>query len=534
MGMVLSLMGKKWFAGILLLLLSSLFLSSCAPCSEGIIILDGSLEDAALPEGLLPWSLSLEDDRSLRLRKEPPGEGTIPVGRISFLVKEPYEVVVEGPPGTSITTIHRTILAPATQLHEPLFSLAEEQVREYFSTGGELPQGVQMLPLEDISLPLRALPLDRNGILLYPDKASYPLIREEILIFETIPPEEQGFLNRNRYTRAYNAFQAAFSSLYAALKEDHSDRISENPPAMVGWISSVGDMMFERGVAPALAAPGGEERVFTDTLPILKGSDLTVGNLEGTISSGRRATVKSYTFSFPESILPPLKYAGFDYLMLTNNHIWDYGEEGFLDTLKALERAGIPTSGAGENLQQASRPWETTIAGQAVKVLSVGAYPRERNGFDGRSEAAATEQRSGILFTRRGAEEAISTAFSGEESFNIIYVHGGWEWKDAPDDYYEKLYRSFINQGAHLVVGSHPHVLQRMESYQGGLIAYSLGNFIFPGMEGMKDAEESLILKVGIMEGRILYVDPVPARLNGISVERRRDEEQLLEFLKLP
>ena len=91
-----------------------------------------------------------------------------------------------------------------------------------------------------------------------------------------------------------------------------------------------------------------------------------------------------------------------------------------------------------------------------------------------------------------------------------------------PSESQRALYRRFIDSGADLVLGHHSHVVQGLEAYRGRLIAYSLGNFVFPGMFGTDYGEESLFLRVGVVDGAIRYVEPVPVRIDHqvISIDR--------------
>ena len=112
---------------------------------------------------------------------------------------------------------------------------------------------------------------------------------------------------------------------------------------------------------------------------------------------------------------------------------------------------------------------------------------------------------------------AAAAAFS-PLAFNVALVHGGEEWSTRPTAEQQRLYRGLVEAGADVVIGSHPHVLQPMEAYRGRLIAYSLGNFLFPGMEGTPGGEESTILRIGVMNGRVLYLQSYPVHLSGTSV----------------
>ncbi|HTP59871.1 MAG TPA: CapA family protein, partial [Spirochaetia bacterium] len=278
-----------------------------------------------------------------------------------------------------------------------------------------------------------------------------------------------------------------------------------------------------RGVDNSLLENGGLDRVFGDTLALLRGSDLLLGNLESSAALAGTAQNKSYTFRFRGEAVGRLKDAGFSYLSLANNHTFDFGTEGFLQTLAALSRWGVATSGAGADLTEASRPWVFHVGQQEIRVLSFGDFPVDRTGFDGRAEEAARDSRPGILWLDERGIQIAARAFSGQESFNVAFVHGGEEWRNSPTAEQKRLYRELVHDGADLVIGAHPHVLEGMEAIDGSLIAYSLGNFLFPGMGGTPGGEDSVILRLGVYHGSVRYVQAFPVRLRDRTVRRAAD-----------
>ena len=350
----------------------------------------------------------------------------------------------------------------------------------------------RLAPLSEVVLPEVALPVDSA----FPDQDGYPFWNDVIL---TLTADDQ------RLRDWYAGIPARESSL---------------PQGSILWLGAVGDVMPARGVDAALLAPGGIERVFGDTLPVLKSCGLLLGNLESSTASGGAPQRKSYTFRFRADALGKLKDAGFSWLSLTNNHTFDFGRSGFLETLAALSRWGIPTSGAGADISQASLPSVLTAGTAEVRILSFGAYPVERTGFNGYTVARAGPSRPGILWLDDDGFAAASRAFTAG-AVNVAFVHGGQEWSGTPTDEQVRLYRELIRRGATIVLGAHPHVLQRMEACEGGLIAYSLGNFLFPGMDGTPGGEDSEILRLGIFGGKVRYVQAVPVRLNGDTVRLR-------------
>jgi hypothetical protein len=436
-----------------------------------VVLLAVASRLAALPVTLLcPEELRPSWDRLVASHPLPAETSALPDAVPAILVVRQGE-----PPGARV--FDRVLAAPAARMRPDGTAAESEPVR--------------IVPLESVRLPDVALPVDG----LTADQPGYPM--EAAVSLELEGGDEE--------------LRAWYETLPPA--PVHA------PAAAVAWVGAVGDVMPARGVDAALRSPGGVERVFADTLEVLRSCSFLVGNLEAPATNRGQPARKSYTFRFDARALEPLARAGFTYLSVANNHSFDFGPEGFLDTLEALRSAGIGTAGAGPDLRSAERPFETTAAGAPVKVLSFSAYPVERSGFDGRRVTRAREDAPGVLWLDDEGLAAAAAAFS-RGSFNIAVVHGGEEWDPRSTPAQERGYRALVDAGADLVIGSHPHVLQALEAYHGALIAYSLGNFLFPGMDGTAGGEDSAILLIGVMDGAIRYVQEYPVRLRGTTVHR--------------
>ena len=402
--------------------------------------------------------------------------------------------------------LERTWLAPAAPLWQAGRVLGASEPTP--DRAGEL------VALREISLPLTALPVEGRVA----GDEGYPYVQQLVL---ELRPDRLGLA-------ADDEQREALAAWFARLPAD------ERPAPSVAWLGGVGDLMVARGVTRLLDRADGLEVVFGDVLGLMQDVGLLLGNLEGAVTTRGVPLEKTFTFRFHPRVLGPLAEAGFDYLSVVNNHSWDYAEVGFRDTLAHLRASGMATSGAGLSLDEASRPYETVLGprgqadsrtsvspgGTAVRILSVGAYPLERSGFDGARETPAGPDRPGVLWAdprnpaaQREAFAAIEASF-GPATFDVVMVHGGPEWALHPSAGQRELYRSFVDAGADLVLGHHSHVVQGLESYRGGLIAHSLGNFVFPGMFVTEFGEESIFLRIGLVDGEIRYVDPVPVRID--------------------
>jgi poly-gamma-glutamate capsule biosynthesis protein CapA/YwtB (metallophosphatase superfamily) len=235
----------------------------------------------------------------------------------------------------------------------------------------------------------------------------------------------------------------------------------------------VGDIMLDDGPGKVISR-GGDP--FASFATLLKGADYTIGNLECPIATvGRPLENKIVSFRAHPRVLP-LLVGRFDALSVANNHSGDYGQAAFLETLGLLAGQGIAAFGGGRQLAEAHRPLWIARGGLRIAVL---AY----NEFKPRSFEAGAEW-PGIAWSEDSQVVAdIGEARGAGADLVIPFMHWGWEREPQPSERQRQLARLMIDAGADLVIGGHPHVTQGVEYYQGKLIVYSLGNFIFDGFD---------------------------------------------------
>ena len=188
---------------------------------------------------------------------------------------------------------------------------------------------------------------------------------------------------------------------------------------------------------------------------IFSADDLTIANFEGTLTESTEREDKQFAFKAPASYANILTAGSVEAVNTANNHSHDYGEESFNDTLKALDAANIIHFGYDETAV-------TEVKG--VKVGLVGIY--ELNDHLGREE----QLKQNIAKVKQDGAQLI-----------VVIFHWGNEKEEVPDDNQRTLGHLAIDEGADLVCGHHPHVLQGIEEYKGKNIVYSLGNFCFGG-----------------------------------------------------
>ena len=265
----------------------------------------------------------------------------------------------------------------------------------------------------------------------------------------------------------------------------------------------VGDIMLDDGPGRLIEHGGDPLAPFA---ALLAEADYTIGNLECPIAStGQPLENKIASFRAHRRVLPVL--AGrFTALCLANNHSGDYGRAAFLETIAGLDDAGIASFGGGPNLAQAHRPLWIERRGLRLAVLAYNEFkPRSfEAGADWPGIAWSEDSQvvSDIRAARRAGADLV-----------IPFMHWGWEGEPQPSARQRQLAHLMIDSGADLVVGGHPHVTQGVEYYQGRLIVYSLGNFVFDGFDHPA-AKSGWLLRLTLDRQGLLAWDTLNARID--------------------
>ena len=238
-------------------------------------------------------------------------------------------------------------------------------------------------------------------------------------------------------------------------------------------LSFVGDVLPEEYMTK-LMEKHGEDYPYQKALFYLSEPDLMAGNLETPITTGGVPVEgMPYVYKTRPEALPVLKNVGFDVMSLANNHLLDQGVEGLRDTISHLNDAGIGHMGAGNNDEEAFAPYIKEVKGIKVAYIGLTRFLPYVSWKADRNVAGIAE-----TYDSRRAVAAIERA-KEDADLVVVMVHWGVDKMDKPEPYQQELAKQYIDAGADLVIGSHPHVLQGFEQYKGKWIAYSLGNFIF-------------------------------------------------------
>jgi poly-gamma-glutamate capsule biosynthesis protein CapA/YwtB (metallophosphatase superfamily) len=269
---------------------------------------------------------------------------------------------------------------------------------------------------------------------------------------------------------------------------------------------AVGDIMLSRYVAQKIEEHGDPGHPFAGVKWFIQEADLAFGNLEGPLTPGREVKAHEMLLRSEPAMAPALKEAGFNVLSLANNHVPDFGARGIRDTMRYLDKAGIGYAGAGRNKQEAYAPRYMEIKGQRLAFLAFNdpaVIPEAYSAGDGPGTAVLEPQE---------VAAAVSEA-AGNADFTVVSLHAGTEYAAEPDDTQVRFARLAIDAGADLVLGNHPHVVQKVEEYRGKYIFYSLGNFIFDQFWS-RETREGLSVKIWIGNEGVEKMEFLPVYIN--------------------
>ena len=309
-------------------------------------------------------------------------------------------------------------------------------------------------------------------------------------------------------------------------------RTGETEEAFSFVISFTGDMLLaslhgKRAAGNFLdyAAKREPDYFLQHVRPIFEADDFTVANLENVLTDRNltpkeKSTDPAYWFRAPAANTDILTSSGVEAVSLANNHTGDYGAAGYKDTVKAVSAAGLEYGGN-------DRTFFLEKNGYRVAVICHGLW---------------NEAQAGTIVQRLKAAQK-------DSDFQVVFYHGGREGVHAPEQWRVRASRRLIDNGADLVLGNHPHVLQPRETYKGVEIVYSLGNFCFGGSRQPKNRTVIYQSILRIEDGELAEVSSelIPCYVHtGASVNNYRpavieDEEQrqrVLDFMdgrsKLP
>lgn len=272
-------------------------------------------------------------------------------------------------------------------------------------------------------------------------------------------------------------------------------------------LAFAGDVMFSEQSVAAYDKNGVLALADADMLSLMQEADLFMINEEFPFSlRGEAMEDKQYTFRTDPKYVSIFQELGVDLVTVANNHALDFGRDAFCDTLDTLKDADITCVGGGYNFTEASAPAVSTVHGQSFAIFAATRVSPSYDWY-------ATDSQPGLFQTYDPAR--LNAAIAEADALYdhvIVFVHWGIERNETPEDYQRSLARGYIDAGADLIVGCHPHVLQGFEYYKGVPILYSLGNYLF----GNRSDDTLLLLAVFSEDGSLAVRLHPCRRENGV------------------
>lgn len=212
---------------------------------------------------------------------------------------------------------------------------------------------------------------------------------------------------------------------------------------------------------------------FKHIAPVLSKADVTIANLEVTLAGWPYAGYPR--FSSPDELAVAMKNAGVDIMVTANNHSCDRGKPGLERTIRVLDSLEIRHTGTFMDAESRESKYPLLIEKNGFRIALLN-YTYATNGIP------ATFPNIVNLISKETITQDLAKAKTMQPDHIIVFMHWGLEYKQHPSKYQKEFYNLCKNNGADLIIGSHPHVVQKMEFHVGQenphLVAYSLGNFV--------------------------------------------------------
>jgi poly-gamma-glutamate capsule biosynthesis protein CapA/YwtB (metallophosphatase superfamily) len=277
-------------------------------------------------------------------------------------------------------------------------------------------------------------------------------------------PRESPLLMGVRRHVGLEAIPESRDLLSGAALEARLAVFDEPPLSMI----AVGDVLLGARTTPVIARHGADH-LFSAVAPLLRRAPVVLGNLEGPFAERAARAPRNHSYRVRPDLAPALVRAGFNVMTLANNHLMDCGRAGVLETLHALDSAGIAAVGAGVNRVAAHRP--AVVRAGSLRVGVLGYYWNRRT--------SATSRLPGSAMDPPEALQADIARLRATVDRVVVTFHWGVPYERDPSSADRDKARLAIDLGADAVIGHHPHVIQPFEVYRGCPIFYSVGNFAF-------------------------------------------------------
>ena len=320
---------------------------------------------------------------------------------------------------------------------------------------------------------------------------------------------------------------------------------SVKPKPRIVTLLAVGDIMLSRNVGTKIEQAQNPDLPFKKVADLLRGADITFGNLECPLSDSNIPIRDGLVFRCLTKNFEGVINSGFDVLSTANNHSMDQGIKGLAFTIDYLKSKNILPIGTNKHHCEDS---DVTSEDEAISSINPeDCFANARN--DNLVERGGTK--FGFLaysYTAfndggRSAHPLISTmdhlpklqsdiaSLKSQADIILVSMHAGTEYTRKPNQMQIDFARAAIDAGADVVIGHHPHWIQDIEIYNGKPIFYSLGNFVFDQMWS-QETREGLAVRLAISDKRLVRAELIPIIIDNYCCPRLATDEEKTKILK--
>lgn len=287
--------------------------------------------------------------------------------------------------------------------------------------------------------------------------------------------------------------------------ENHTE--AEEPDTHIE-LFLVGDIMLDRGIEQQILNQGDWRWPFLEIEPYLREADILFGNLEGPLSDKGVNVGSIYSFRANPLAMEGLEHAGFDVLSLANNHSFDYGRFALEDTMRRVTAADMSYAGSGFSRTEAHSPAIIETKGTTIGFLAYTSL--------GSPNWQAREDQAGVAWLDASRLSVLREDVQRAAELTdilVVSIHAGNEYATEPTIFQQEAAQIAIEAGADVVAEHHAHVLQPMEQYKDGWIAYGLGNFVFD-QDFSVETKTGGIMRVEIENKKVQHAELIKTRQN--------------------
>ena len=266
--------------------------------------------------------------------------------------------------------------------------------------------------------------------------------------------------------------------------------------------------------------------IYGDIYPLLTASDLSIVNLEAPLSDYGLPIWKSgAVFKGEKCHIKGLTAIPFDVVTLANNHMFDFGQEAFQDTLDTLDENNIKHLGAGNSFEEAQKPLIIQVNDLRIALV---------NFSEGEDLKGAESKNPGVMGWDLDLMEETIHGLKGSVDFIIAISHCGIEYIPFPPPYVTQAFQRMADAGADMVIGHHPHVPQGVTVHNGVPICYSLGNFVFFQDTQLVHRKQGYMVKAILQKNQPPSLELIPYEIHtkGVSLLKDAARETFFSELK--